>query len=104
MTKTTLPRTTFNWGCLQVQRFSPLSSRREHGSIQTGQMVCLDEGCSSSSCVTQRDDDTKAYEQRDEDLPFVFLPDVVSSSLGSVMVCVSLDQGVAPSEGVALLE
>ena len=68
------------------------------------EMLCLEKGCSSSSCVTQRDDDTKAYEQRDEDLPFVFLPDVVSSSLGSVMVCVSLDQGVAPSEGVALLE
>jgi hypothetical protein len=36
MTKPTLIRTPFNWGWLQVQRFSPLSSRQEHGSIQTG--------------------------------------------------------------------
>jgi len=35
MTKATLVRTTLNWG-LQVQRFSPLSSRREDGSIQAG--------------------------------------------------------------------
>ena len=27
---------TFNWGGLQIQRFSPLSSRWEHGSIQAG--------------------------------------------------------------------
>jgi hypothetical protein len=36
MTKATLKRTTFNCGCLQVQRFNPLSSRWEHGSIQAG--------------------------------------------------------------------
>jgi hypothetical protein len=41
MTKATLIRTTFNWGWLtgsevQVQRFSPLSSRQDHGSIQAG--------------------------------------------------------------------
>jgi hypothetical protein len=36
MTKATLIRTIFNWGYLQVQRFSPLSSRQEHGSIQAG--------------------------------------------------------------------
>ena len=34
MTKATLIRTTFNGAGLQVQRFSPLSSRQEHGSIQ----------------------------------------------------------------------
>jgi hypothetical protein len=34
MTKATLIRTAFN--CSQVQRFSPLSSRWEHGSIQAG--------------------------------------------------------------------
>ena len=33
MTQATLIRTTCNWGW-QVQRFSPLSSRWEHGSIQ----------------------------------------------------------------------
>jgi hypothetical protein len=36
MTKATLIRTTFNWGSLQVQRFSPLSPRPEHGSILAG--------------------------------------------------------------------
>jgi hypothetical protein len=36
MTKATLIKTTFDWGWLKVQRFSPLSSRREHGSIQAG--------------------------------------------------------------------
>jgi hypothetical protein len=37
MTKATLIGTTFNWGVgLQVQRFSTLSSRQEHGSIQAG--------------------------------------------------------------------
>jgi len=35
MTKATLIRTTFNWGW-QVQKFSSLSSRWEHGSIQAG--------------------------------------------------------------------
>jgi hypothetical protein len=34
MTKTTLTRTIFNWG-LQVQRYSPLSSRLKYG-IYTG--------------------------------------------------------------------
>jgi hypothetical protein len=34
MTKATLIRMTFNWDWLTVQRFSPLSSRWEHGSIQ----------------------------------------------------------------------
>jgi len=34
MTKTTLLRTIFNWGALQVPRFSPLSWRWEHGSTQ----------------------------------------------------------------------
>ena len=34
MTKATLIRTTFNWGWLTGQRFSPLSSRWEHDSIQ----------------------------------------------------------------------
>jgi hypothetical protein len=33
-TKATFIRTAFNWGGLQVQRFSPPSSRWEHGSIQ----------------------------------------------------------------------
>jgi hypothetical protein len=36
MTKATLTRTTFNWGWLTDQRFSPSSSRQEHGSIQAG--------------------------------------------------------------------
>jgi hypothetical protein len=36
MTKVTLIRITFNWAGLQVQRFSLLSSRWEHDSIQTG--------------------------------------------------------------------
>jgi hypothetical protein len=36
ITKATLIRTTFNWGCLQVQRFIPVSSRWEYGSIQAG--------------------------------------------------------------------
>jgi hypothetical protein len=39
MTKTTLIRTTFNWGYFtgsEVQRFSPFLSRPEHGSIQAG--------------------------------------------------------------------
>ena len=36
MTKETLIRTTCNSDWLQVQRFSPLSSRQEHGSIQAG--------------------------------------------------------------------
>jgi hypothetical protein len=34
--KTALIRTTFHWDGLQVQRFSPLLSRREHGSVQAG--------------------------------------------------------------------
>jgi hypothetical protein len=34
ITKATLIKTKFNWRWLQVQRFSPLSSRQEHGSIQ----------------------------------------------------------------------
>jgi hypothetical protein len=35
MTMATLIRTTFNWSWLiQVQRFSPLSSRWEHGRVQ----------------------------------------------------------------------
>ena len=38
MTKATLIRTTFNWG-LQVQRFSPLSSRKERGSVQAGMVL-----------------------------------------------------------------
>jgi hypothetical protein len=36
MTKETLIRTTFNGVGLQVQRFSPLSSRQENGSVQAG--------------------------------------------------------------------
>ena len=36
MTKATLIRTTFTEAGLQVQRFSPLSSRHELGSIQAG--------------------------------------------------------------------
>ena len=36
MTKETLIRTTCNSDWLQVQRFSPLSSRQEHDSIQAG--------------------------------------------------------------------
>jgi hypothetical protein len=36
MTKATLIRTTFNWGWFKVQRFSPLSSRRELNTIQAG--------------------------------------------------------------------
>jgi len=39
MTKASFIRTTFNWGWLtglQVQRFCPLSSRREHTSIRAG--------------------------------------------------------------------
>jgi hypothetical protein len=36
MTRATLIKTTFNGAGLQVQRFSPLSSRQEHGSIQAG--------------------------------------------------------------------
>jgi hypothetical protein len=35
MTKVSLIRT-FNWGWLGGQRFSPLSSRQEPGSIQAG--------------------------------------------------------------------
>jgi hypothetical protein len=38
MAKATLTRTTFSWG-LQVQRFSPLSSRWEHVSIQAGMVL-----------------------------------------------------------------
>jgi len=34
MTKADLTRTVFNWGWLTGQRFSPLSSRQEHGSVQ----------------------------------------------------------------------
>ena len=34
MNKATLIRTTFNWGWLTGQRFSPLLSRQEHDSIQ----------------------------------------------------------------------
>jgi hypothetical protein len=34
MTKATLIRTTFHWAGLQLQRFSQVSSRREHGCIQ----------------------------------------------------------------------
>jgi hypothetical protein len=36
MTKATLIKTTFNWGWLTESKFSPLSSRQEHGSIQAG--------------------------------------------------------------------
>jgi hypothetical protein len=39
MIKATVIRTTFNWGWLrglEVQRFSSLSSRQEHDSIQAG--------------------------------------------------------------------
>ena len=37
MTKASLIRTTLNWVWLtKVQRFSPLSSRQEHGSSQAG--------------------------------------------------------------------
>jgi hypothetical protein len=37
MTKASLiKKTTFTWADLQVQRFNPLSSRWEHGSIQAG--------------------------------------------------------------------
>jgi hypothetical protein len=36
MTKATLITTTFNWGWLTGQRFNPLASRQEHGSIQVG--------------------------------------------------------------------
>jgi hypothetical protein len=43
ITKATLIRTTFNWGWLTVQRISPLSSRWEHSSIQTG-MVQASQG------------------------------------------------------------
>jgi hypothetical protein len=35
MTKAALIRTTFNCRCLQAQRFSPLTPRREHGRVQT---------------------------------------------------------------------
>jgi hypothetical protein len=50
---------------------------------------------------TQVSDDTNAISLR----PKLFF-NVRSQSLYSlsVMVCISLDQGVAPSEGVALLE
>ena len=34
MTKATLIRTAFNWTCLEVKKYSPLSPRWEHGSIQ----------------------------------------------------------------------
>jgi hypothetical protein len=34
----TLITAAFNWAALQVQRFSPLSSRWEHGSVQAGMM------------------------------------------------------------------
>jgi hypothetical protein len=42
-------RTTLNWSWLKVQRFSPLSSRREHGTIQASLVqeelrVLLDSG------------------------------------------------------------
>jgi hypothetical protein len=36
MTKATLIRTTFNWVWLTGQKFNPLSSRQEHGSVQAG--------------------------------------------------------------------
>jgi hypothetical protein len=36
MTNATLLRTTFNWTGLQVHKFSPLSSKQKHGSIQAG--------------------------------------------------------------------
>jgi hypothetical protein len=39
MTKASLRRTTFNCGWLTVQRFSPLFSRWEHGSIQAGMIL-----------------------------------------------------------------
>jgi hypothetical protein len=29
-------KTTFNWADLQIQRFSPVSSRWEHGTVQAG--------------------------------------------------------------------
>jgi hypothetical protein len=31
-----LIRTTFNWGWLTGQRFSPLSSKQDHGDIKAG--------------------------------------------------------------------
>ena len=36
MTKAILIRTIFNWGWLTGQRFSPLSSRQEHSTMQAG--------------------------------------------------------------------
>lgn len=33
MTKASLVRTVFNWGCLKIQNLCPLSSRQEHGGI-----------------------------------------------------------------------
>jgi hypothetical protein len=36
MTKATFIKTTLIRAALQVQRFNPLSSRWEHGSVQTG--------------------------------------------------------------------
>ena len=36
MTSATLIKTTFNGAGLQVHRFTPLSSRQEHGSTQAG--------------------------------------------------------------------
>jgi hypothetical protein len=38
MTKATLIKTTFNWG-LKVERFSPVLSRQEQGSIQAGMVL-----------------------------------------------------------------
>jgi hypothetical protein len=38
MTKAALLRTTFHWGWLTGQTFSPLSSRWEDGSIQASMM------------------------------------------------------------------
>jgi hypothetical protein len=45
MTKASLIKTTFNWGWLTGQKFCPLSSRWEYGSIQAGmeelRVLCL---------------------------------------------------------------
>ena len=39
MTKATLIKTTFNWGWLTVQRFSPLSSRLEQEKLRDLHLV-----------------------------------------------------------------
>jgi hypothetical protein len=38
MAEATLIRITFHWAGLEVQRFSPLSSRQKHGSTWEGMM------------------------------------------------------------------